>query len=100
MCIRDRSGTLWGAVLGGALYTYLNTRLVSLSNSDLVDGLPGLVRGPLSEPLFVLGAVFVVVVLFFPGGVAGLRDTRIGRRTRDLLLGVVDDARTRTGGGA
>lgn len=98
MVVLGGSGTLWGAVLGGALYTYLNTRLVSLSSSDLVDGLPGVVRGPLSEPLFVLGAVFVVVVLFFPGGVAGLRDTRVGRRTRELLLGVVDDARSRTGG--
>ena len=46
----------------------------------------------------MLGAVFVVVVLFFPGGIAGLRDTRVGRRTRELLLGVVDDARGRTGG--
>lgn len=98
MVVLGGSGTLWGAVLGGALYTYLNTRLVSLSSSDLVDGLPGVIRGPLSEPLFVLGAVFVVVVLFFPGGIAGLRDTRVGRRTRELLLGVVDDARGRTGG--
>lgn len=98
MVVLGGSGTLWGAVLGGALYTYLNTRLVSLSNSDLVDGLPGVVRGPLSEPLFVLGAVFVVVVLFFPGGIAGLRDTRVGRRTRELLLGVVEDARGRTDG--
>ena len=95
MVVLGGAGTLWGAVLGGALYTYLNTRLVSVSNSDLVDGLPGVLRAPLSEPLFVLGAVFVVVVLFFPGGIAGLRDTRIGRRTRDVLLGVVEDARGR-----
>jgi branched-chain amino acid transport system permease protein len=90
MVVLGGAGTLWGAVLGGALYTYLNTRLVALSSSDLVDGLPGVVRAPLSEPLFVLGAVFILVVLFFPGGIAGLRDTRVGRRTRELLLGLVD----------
>lgn len=93
MVVLGGSGTLWGAVLGGALYTYLNTRLIAVSNSGVVDDLPGVIRGPLSEPLFVLGAVFVVVVLFFPGGIAGLRDTSIGRRTRGLLLGAVDSAR-------
>ena len=96
MVVLGGAGTLWGAVLGGALYTYLNTRLVAVSNSDVVDGLPGILRGPLSEPLFVLGAVFVAVVLFFPGGIAGLRDTRVGRRTRAVLLGLVDDARRRS----
>ena len=97
MVVLGGAGTLWGAVLGGALYTYLNTRLVSLSSSELVDGLPGVLRAPLSEPLFLLGSLFVVVVLFFPGGIAGLRDTRVGRRTREVLLGVVEDARERTG---
>lgn len=90
MVVLGGAGTLWGAVVGGALYTYLNTRLVAVSSSEVVDGLPGVIRAPLSEPLFVLGAVFVVVVLFFPGGIAGLRDTRVGRRARELLLGVVD----------
>ena len=95
MVVLGGAGTLWGAVLGGAVYTYLNTRLVSVSNSELVDGLPGVLRAPLSEPLFVLGAVFVVVVLFFPGGIAGLRNTRVGRRARAVLQGVVEDARRR-----
>lgn len=99
MVVLGGAGTLWGAVLGGALYTYLNTRLVSLSGSSLVDDLPGVLRAPLSEPLFLLGSLFVVVVIFFPGGIAGLRDTRVGRRVREIVLGVVDDARTRTGGG-
>ena len=97
MVVLGGAGTLWGAVLGGALYTYLNTRLVTLSNSELVDGLPGALQGPLSEPLFLLGSLFVVVVLFFPGGIAGLCDTRVGRRVRQVVLGVVDDARGRRG---
>ena len=99
MVVLGGAGTLWGAVLGGALYTYLDTRLVSLSNSDLVDGLPGVLRAPLSEPLFLLGSLFVLVVLFFPGGIAGLRDTRVGRRTREVLMGVLPDTGTRTTGG-
>ena len=99
MVVLGGAGTLWGAVLGGALYTYLNTRLIALSGSDVVDGLPGVLRAPLSEPLFLLGTLFVIVVLFFPGGIAGLRDTRVGRRTREVLLGVVEpDTRNRTRG--
>jgi branched-chain amino acid transport system permease protein len=80
MVVLGGTGTLWGAVLGGALYTYLNQRLISLSGSDFVEGLPGALRGPLSEPLFILGALFVGLVMFFPGGIAGLRDAAVGRR--------------------
>jgi branched-chain amino acid transport system permease protein len=85
MVVLGGTGTLWGAVLGGALYTYLNQRLVSLSGSDTVDGLPGVLSGPLSEPLFILGTLFTVLVLFFPGGLAGLRDAAVGERARDLV---------------
>ena len=35
-------------------------------------GLPGVLRGPLSEPLFILGTVFILAVYFFPTGLAGL----------------------------
>jgi branched-chain amino acid transport system permease protein len=34
--------------------------------------LPAAVRGPLAQPLFLLGLAFVVIVLFVPGGLAGL----------------------------
>ncbi len=85
MVVLGGTGTLWGAVLGGALYTYLNQRLVSLSGSDTVEGLPGFLSGPLSEPLFILGALFVLLVLFFPSGLAGLRDASVGRRLRALV---------------
>jgi branched-chain amino acid transport system permease protein len=85
MVVLGGTGTLWGAVLGGALYTYLNQRLISLSGSDFVDGLPGVLQGPLSEPLFILGALFVGLVIFFPGGIAGLRNAAVGRRLRALV---------------
>ena len=54
-------------------------------NSEFVDGLPGALRGPLSEPLFILGALFVALVMFFPGGIAGLRDAAVGRRLRSRV---------------
>lgn len=85
MVVLGGTGTLWGAVLGGALYTYLNQRLISLSNSDFIDGLPSALRSPLSEPLFILGSLFVALVIFFPGGIAGLRDAAVGRRLREQV---------------
>lgn len=85
MVVLGGTGTLWGAVLGGALYTYLNQRLISLSGSDFVEDLPGALQAPLSEPLFILGALFVGLVIFFPGGIAGLRDAAVGRRLRALV---------------
>lgn len=95
MVVLGGTGTLWGAVLGGALYTYLNQRLVSLSGSEFVEGLPGVLRGPLSEPLFILGALFVGLVMFFPGGIAGLRDAAVGRRLRAFVDRVLPDREER-----
>ncbi|MDN5851952.1 MAG: branched-chain amino acid ABC transporter permease [Actinomycetia bacterium] len=85
MVVLGGTGTLWGAVLGGMLYTYLDHRLVELSSSDVVAQLPGVLAAPLSEPQFILGALFVVLVLFFPGGIAALASGRNGGPARDLL---------------
>jgi len=71
MVVLGGVGTLWGAVLGGIVYEYLDFRLVGLSNSGAVASLPALLRVPLSEPLFLLGVLFIVLVLFVPGGLAG-----------------------------
>ena len=65
-------GSRWGAVIGGVVYTLLDQRLSSFASSDAVDGLPTVLRVPLSEPLFILGTLFILVVLFVPGGLAGL----------------------------
>jgi branched-chain amino acid transport system permease protein len=72
MVVLGGAGRLWGAMLGGMLYTYLDNRLAQLATSGTVQDLPSWVRVPLSEPLFVLGLLFVIVVLYLPGGVAGL----------------------------
>ncbi|MGC9667845.1 branched-chain amino acid ABC transporter permease [Planosporangium sp. 12N6] len=72
MTVLGGAGTRWGALLGGILYTYLDQRLAAVAGSDAVAGLPKAVRLPLSEPQFILGALFVAVVYFLPGGIAGL----------------------------
>jgi branched-chain amino acid transport system permease protein len=83
MVVLGGPGTRWGPLLGGFLFTYLDYRLVALGESDAVAGLPGFLRGPLSQPLFILGTVFILAVYFFPGGLAGLR-TRLGPLGRFL----------------
>jgi branched-chain amino acid transport system permease protein len=72
-------GSRWGAVIGGIVYTLLDQRLTALAGSEWIDGLPAVLRIPLSEPLFILGTLFILVVLFLPGGIVGLAG-RIGRR--------------------
>ncbi len=80
MVVLGGPGTRWGALLGGVLYQYLDNRLTLAGTSDTVDNLPGVLSGPLSQPLFILGTIFVLAVYFFPGGLAGL--TRRLRRSR------------------
>jgi branched-chain amino acid transport system permease protein len=73
MVVIGGSGTAWGALLGGALYTYANQRLGDASGSHAVSTLPAVLRTPLEQPLFVLGALFILVVFFVPGGLARLK---------------------------
>ena len=70
MVVLGGAGTLWGPALGGILYEYLDFRLTRISASGVVDALPAVLRAPLAEPLFILGVLFIVLVLFFPGGLA------------------------------
>lgn len=72
MVVLGGASTLWGPALGGALYEYLDFRLVKLSSSSEIAALPGWLRAPLSEPLFILGVLFIMLVFFFPGGIAGI----------------------------
>lgn len=80
MVVIGGTGTRWGAVLGGALYTFLDHRLTDWADSGAVQSLPSVIETPLSEPLFVLGVLFILMVFFLPGGLAGL----LTRRRRGL----------------
>jgi branched-chain amino acid transport system permease protein len=82
MVVLGGVGTLWGAVLGGVVYAYLDYRLVALSSAPALDFLPAVVRVPLSQPLFVLGVLFIVLVVFVPGGLGGLLRPRGLRAAR------------------
>ncbi|WBB79090.1 branched-chain amino acid ABC transporter permease [Micromonospora sp. WMMD882] len=83
MVVLGGPGTRWGPVLGGVLYMYLDHRLTAFGASEAVDALPGWLSAPLSQPLFVLGTVFILAVYFFPGGLATLT-TRLAPLTRAL----------------
>jgi branched-chain amino acid transport system permease protein len=81
MVVLGGAGSLWGPALGGALYEYLDFRLLKLSSSSAIAELPGWLRAPLAEPLFILGVLFILLVFFFPGGIAGIAD-RLRRAAR------------------
>lgn len=89
MVVLGGVGSRWGAVLGGVVYTLLDQRLTALANSDAIDGLPRILQIPLSEPMFILGTLFILVVLFLPGGLAGaaarLRSREAARRPQQIL---------------
>jgi branched-chain amino acid transport system permease protein len=79
MVVIGGAGTRYGALLGGFLYTLLDQRLGSFAGSSQVQDLPNVIQTPLSEPLFILGTLFILLVFFIPGGLAGF-----GRRLRVL----------------
>jgi branched-chain amino acid transport system permease protein len=43
-----------------------------MGGSSTIQGLPGVLRTPLEQPLFLLGTVFILIVVFLPGGLAGI----------------------------
>jgi branched-chain amino acid transport system permease protein len=83
MVVLGGAGTRYGALIGGFLYTLLDQRLGSLAGSETVQDLPPVLRTPLSEPLFLLGTLFILIVFFVPGGIASLG--RRVHRVREAL---------------
>jgi branched-chain amino acid transport system permease protein len=74
MVVLGGRGRIWGAAIGGIVYGILTLRLPELSTSGVLDGLPEWASRTVSEPLFVLGFLFILIVLFFPDGIVGLVD--------------------------
>jgi branched-chain amino acid transport system permease protein len=72
MVVLGGSGTRWGAVAGAMVYVYLQQYLLKIAAAPSFGSLPGPLRVPLSQPDFLLGAIFVLFILFAPGGLAGL----------------------------
>jgi branched-chain amino acid transport system permease protein len=80
MVVIGGAGTRYGALMGGFLYTLADQRLGALAGSSTIDDLPSVLSTPLSEPLFILGTLFILLVFFVPGGLASLGHRR--RRVR------------------
>lgn len=72
MVVLGGAGSRWGPLIGGVLYVLLDNRLQELSTSATIAELPAALRVPLSQPVFVLGLLFVLVVYFAPGGIAAI----------------------------
>jgi branched-chain amino acid transport system permease protein len=89
MVVIGGTGTLWGPILGAFLYTFLDQRLPAFVEHERIQDLPSVLRTPLSEPLFVLGVLFMLIVFFLPGGLAGLggRGRRRGLRLLEQRVG-------------
>ncbi len=85
MVVLGGLGSRWGAMLGGVIYTLLDQRLGVLAASEHVSTLPSPLQVPLSQPTFLLGVLFIVVVLFLPGGLTGVL-TRLTGRSDVVLL--------------
>jgi branched-chain amino acid transport system permease protein len=86
-------GSRWGAIVGGIIYTLLDQRLTALAGSEAIADLPAVLRIPLSEPLFILGTLFILVVLFLPGGIAGAaRRLSTGTSTTPLARKQLEEA--------
>jgi branched-chain amino acid transport system permease protein len=72
MVVIGGAGSRWGPLLGAVVYKYLENRLGAIGSSSTVQGLPDILRTPLSQPLFMLGTIFILIVFFLPGGLAGI----------------------------
>ncbi len=84
MVVLGGPGTRWGPVLGGVAVRVPGPPAHRVGLVRRGRRLPGVLRGPLSQPLFILGTVFILAVYFFPGGLAGLPGNvgRLARATR------------------
>lgn len=74
MVVLGGAGRRWGAVMGAVVYVYLQQLLLKVAAEPSFSTLPAALRDPLSQPDFLLGVLFIVFVLFAPGGIAGLVD--------------------------
>ena len=76
MVIIGGAGSLWGAVLGAAIVRGLDHYLNVLSTSSLANSGPSWLHDVLAQPLLLFGIIYLLLVYFFPNGIAGLAHYR------------------------
>jgi branched-chain amino acid transport system permease protein len=81
MVVIGGKGRVWGAALGGILYTLLQVRLPEIAATDAIDELPAVLRIPLEGPQILIGLLFIFFIFVIPGGLAGLL-VQVGQRLR------------------
>jgi branched-chain amino acid transport system permease protein len=72
MVIIGGAGSLWGAIVGAAILRYVNHYLLELPSNAVVVGLPTWMRQTVGQPLLILGLIYLLLIYFFPQGMAGL----------------------------
>ncbi len=76
MVIIGGAGSLWGAMIGAAIIRYLNYYLSVFSGSSFVGHLPSWLQQTIGQPLLIFGVIYLLLVYFFPQGIAGLAQRR------------------------
>jgi branched-chain amino acid transport system permease protein len=66
-------GSLWGPVFGAVFVRVVPASLDVLERQGLADPLPDLLHRMVTSHLFALGVIYIVVVMYMPGGFASLR---------------------------
>ena len=69
MVVLGGPGTRWGPIVGAVAYTYLDHRLTSMGVAARDADLPAWLGQLLSQPMLLLGLVFMLVVVLAPDGV-------------------------------
>ena len=80
MVVLGGIGTGWSAVAGAIIHVYLQQYLLKVAAEPSFGGLQAVLRVPLAQPGFLLGVIFLLFILFAPGGIAGLVSRGRARR--------------------
>jgi branched-chain amino acid transport system permease protein len=80
MLVVGGMGSLWGAVVGGTLISFLNIYLLKLESGNAVG--PFHLDLPNGSTLLILGALMALIVILRPTGITGSREVSLGARLR------------------
>lgn len=72
MVIIGGAGSLWGAILGAAIVRALDRYLNDLAGAGWVTNLPNWLHNTIGQPLLIFGVLYLLLIYFFPQGIAGL----------------------------